>query len=74
MPEEMNERLQNGNGRVASTKDEAGLRLSRPAFSPLAFLVVVQDTCHHSKAFVFHVRTSLCHLQSEFPGAYFDFG
>jgi hypothetical protein len=47
-----------------------GLRLSKPAFSPPAFLVVVQDPYHRSqraKVFAFHVRTSLWHPQLGLP-------
>jgi hypothetical protein len=46
------------------------LRLSRPVVSPFYIVVPVQDTYNHSsrsKAFVFHVKISRLHPQSEFP-------
>ena len=46
------------------------LRLSKPVVNPFCVVVLAQSTYNHSrrsKAFVFYVKNSLLHPQSEFP-------
>ena len=59
-----------GSSLSAGPRRIAAIEVSNPVVSPFCIAVLVKDTHSHSqrsKAFVFHVKISLLHLQSKFP-------